>query len=49
MWALPTLMAMQPTCVGKGDLKGAIPLGLYDTQVWKNRQYLDLSLKKVTV
>lgn len=29
---------------GKGDLKG-YTLGLYDTQVWKNGQYLDLSLK----
>lgn len=29
---------------GKGDLKG-YTLDLYDTQVWKNGQYLDLSLK----
>ena len=29
---------------GKGDQKG-YTLGLYDTQVWKNGQYLDLSLK----
>lgn len=29
---------------GKGDQKG-YALGLYDTQVWKNGQYLDLSLK----
>ena len=43
MWALPTLMAMQPTCQGKGPQ--GYTLGLYDTQVWKNGQYLDLSLK----
>jgi outer membrane autotransporter protein len=29
---------------GKGDLKG-YTLGLYDTQVWKDGQYLDLTLK----
>jgi outer membrane autotransporter protein len=29
---------------GKGDIKG-YTLGLYDTQVWKDGQYLDLTLK----